>query len=292
MSILYKLLEWLVGSPAALPETSELSILAKPSLGKEQTLKSKDFSFRLNDDYDYTAQFVSLPSEVWEKTLKPREKDIAQRQRETKTKLSALREERKQAKNIWNAYKENNTWRRLNSIQKKEWSERKKIHDNRIKEIRLNERLLVEKLKAIKFQWRTHYDDIRYRRAAIINSIMEATENALQHETHWYFFLFPGERVKTVSDCRFLDRLQKGLGEVQVRVGSTGVVTQVESLKKGRYTFGIWFGAGKNNESYAEYDPEIHGAVIESHPNHGDLHLFWTLMMKFHLRNVGRIARF
>lgn len=95
---------------------------------------------------------------------------------------------------------------------------------------------------------------------------MEATENALQHETHWYFFLFPGERVKTVSDCRFLDRLQKGLGEVQVRVGSTGVVTQVESLKKGRYTFGIWFGAGKNNESYAEYDPEIHGAVIESHP--------------------------
>ena len=246
--MLRKLLSWLTRSESRPRYDGPAPVLhgTKSLAPRNDPVPAKrEFSVGVYN-YEWDSQYVSLPSEQWERELKPRAESIARRQEETKAAVAALREERKQTKAMWNAVRMASRYHELASRDKLEYRQRKEAHDTRLKEIRERENSLRDKLKSIKSEWREHYDDIRARREAVIEAVETATEESLRNENRWYFFLYPGERVKTIADCRFLDAGQHGFGEVLVRAGSTGVVSSVEKVKKGRYTFSIWFGAGKN----------------------------------------------
>jgi hypothetical protein len=219
-------------------------------------------SFKL-DDLDWDSEFVRLGDEEWEKVVKPRAEALAARHAPIKEELPALREERRQAKARWEAIR-----RELREKDYEEYKRQKAALEKYLSDTRARQTWLKQEDAIIRAAWREHYDDVRERKWVIFESrlsaIEAATQAALATKRRRYFFLFPRERVTATADFTSQSRR---FPEARVEAGSKGVVWGVESLRPGRYTFNILFCRGTDREVFIEYDPTLHGAVLEPEAN-------------------------
>lgn len=97
-------------------------------------------------------------------------------------------DERKQARDMWEAVRAGCIYHELTSSDKLEYRRRKGVHETQLKEIRERRRLLLNNMKTIKSEWQEHYDDIRKKKEAIEKALDGATEAGFRSDNLSHFF--------------------------------------------------------------------------------------------------------